>query len=234
MADKVDTIIGIFAIEMKPTGAKDPFGLRRASLGVLRIIIEAKINLDLKALLILAASQYSTDINAANAVDDTFDYIMERLKNYYQDQAVAIDVIDAVAAVKPTHPLDFEQRIKAVTAFSLLPEAKALAAANKRIGNILKKHTADIPNINISLLQEKAEQSLYHALMIQDEKVTQLFSNGEYEQALTSLASLRIVVDNFFDDVMVMVDDEALKGNRLALLKRLRNLFLHVGDLSRL
>jgi len=235
LADRLDTIMGIFAIDMKPTGSKDPFSLRRAALGALRIIIEGNLNLDLKALLNEAAKGLADKVDASNAVNDAFAFIMERLKAYYQDQGINSDTVNSVASLNPTHPLDFDQRLKAVAAFKKLPEAETLAAANKRISNILKKIDGKITSdVNESLLTEDAEKILYKAIQDQQSKIAPLYANGDYSTALSSLAVLREDVDNFFDNIMVMDEDTALKNNRLALLSQLRALFLEVADLSRL
>jgi len=235
LADRIDTLMGIFAIDMKPTGSKDPFSLRRAALGVLRIIIEGGLNLDLKAMLTEAANGLSDKVDATPAIEDTFAFIMERLKAYYQDQGISSDMVNAVASLSPTHPLDFDQRVKAVAKFAEMPESASLAAANKRIGNILKKVETEIPaQVDESLLNEAQEKTLYEAITAQQKIVQPLFTSGDYSAALSSLAILREDVDNFFDNIMVMDDNEALKNNRLALLSQLRNLFLDVADLSRL
>ncbi|MEH6455357.1 MAG: glycine--tRNA ligase subunit beta [Cocleimonas sp.] len=235
LADRLDTIMGIFAIDMKPTGSKDPFSLRRAALGALRIIIEGNLNLDLKALLTQAAAGLKDKIDANAAIEDAFAFIMERLKAYYQDQGINSDTVNSVASLSPTQPLDFHGRVKAVADFRNLAESESLAAANKRISNILKKVQTEIPSqINESLLNEDAEKALHEAIIAQQAKVQPLYENGDYSAALASLAVLREDVDNFFDNIMVMDDDEALKNNRLALLSQLRGLFLEVADLSRL
>ena len=235
LADRLDTLLGIFAIGMKPTGSKDPYALRRSAIGVLRILIEGQLSLDLKQLLNTAASQYKDEIKANEAVDDTFAFIMERLRAYYKDQGISADVIDAIASVDPQRPLDFDQRLKAVNAFRKLDAAEPLAAANKRIGNILKKSKDSLPNrVDTTLLVEEAEKALYQTVIDQTEKVTPLFNEAKYTEALSSLAALRDDIDNFFDHVMVMVEDHALKNNRLALLQQMRGLFLHVADVSRL
>ena len=235
LADKLDTLMGIFAIGMKPTGSKDPFSLRRAALGVLRIMIEGGLDLDLKALLEASANNLADKVDAKEAIDDTFDYIMERLRAYYQDQGIDAETVEAVASLHPTRPLDFDYRVKAVATFKSLPEAESLAAANKRISNILKKADGHIPaSVDTSLFKEPQETALYNAIQEQQRKVSPLFANGEYSGALSSLAGLRDNVDAFFDGVMVMTDDEKLKNNRLALLAQLRNLFLNIADLSRL
>jgi glycyl-tRNA synthetase beta chain len=235
LADKIDTLVGIFGIGQKPTGTKDPFALRRAALGVLRIIIERELPLDLKALYQFAADSLGDKLEDPAAVDSCFDYTLERLKAYYQDQGVAVDLIDAVLAQSPTSPLDFDKRIKAVTAFRQLDQAESLAAANKRIGNILKKVDGELPaGIDESLLREPAEKALYQQLKAMEPEVLEMFAAGDYEAALLRLAGLRESVDTFFDDVMVMVEDEAQRNNRLALLNQMRELFLRVADLSRL
>jgi glycyl-tRNA synthetase beta chain len=235
LADKIDTLMGIFAIDMKPTGSKDPFSLRRAALGVLRIIIEGNLKLDLKEILSQAASGLEDKVDASKAIDETFAYIMERLKAYYQDQGISSDTVNAVASLSPSSPLDFHHRVKAVADFRNLPESESLAAANKRISNILKKVETAIPEgVEKSLFIQDQEVRLYNAISEQQEIVKPLFAKGEYSAALTSLAALREDVDSFFDNVMVMDENEALKNNRLALLSQLRNLFLEVADLSRL
>ncbi len=235
LADRLDTLLGIFAIGMKPTGSKDPYALRRAAIGVLRILIEGELSLDLKQLLNSAANNFNDDIKADEAVNETFAFVMERLRAYYKDQGIAGSVVDAIASVNPQRPLDFDQRVKAVTEFRKLDAAEPLAAANKRIGNILKKVEGDIPQqVDTALLTEDAEKALYQTVLDQTEKVTPLFTEAKYTEALSSLAALRDDIDSFFDHVMVMVDDEALKNNRLALLQQMRGLFLHIADLSRL
>ena len=235
LADKIDTLMGIFAIGMKPTGSKDPFSLRRAALGVLRIMIEGELNLDLKTLLEKSASTLADKVDASASVDETLTYIMERLRAYYHDQGIGAETVAAVASLRPTRPLDFDQRLKAVADFNALPEAESLAAANKRIGNILKKIEGDIAvSVDESLFKEAQEKALYDTLKKQQERVEPLFAVGDYSSALKSLAGLRDDVDAFFDGVMVMADDEAIKNNRLALLSQLRNLFLNIADLSRL
>jgi glycyl-tRNA synthetase beta chain len=233
LADKIDTLVGIFAIGQKPTGTKDPFALRRAALGILRILIEAGINLDLKALLQQASDGLQPKVETGHVVESTFEYINERLRAYYQDQNISADVIDSVASVQPGSPLDFDYRIKAVSHFRQLGEAESLAAANKRIRNILKKNQENVSStVDPDLFQEQQEKALYDAMLAQKAKVEPLFQKGDYEAALVSLAELRKVVDDYFDEVMVMVDDEALRNNRLALLNQLREMFLNIADLS--
>lgn len=233
LAERLDTLAGIFGIGQKPTGAKDPFGLRRAALGALRLLIEKQLPLDLADLLDKAADSLTAQLGSKPATTETLDYILERLRGYYQEQGIGADVVEAVAALKPTQPLDFDRRVKAVAAFRQLSAAESLAAANKRISNILKKVDGELPEtVNADLLQLPAEQALAQAVQAQQDKVLPLFASGDYEAALLSLAELREPVDQFFDDVMVMADDVALKNNRLALLNSLRGLFLRVADLS--
>lgn len=233
LAERIDTLAGIFAIGQKPTGTKDPFGLRRLAVGVLRMLIEQKLALDLADLLDQAADNLTAQLGKKPDMQEALDYILERLRAYYQEQGINAELVEAVAALKPTQALDFEQRLKAVVAFRQLTAAESLAAANKRISNILKKVETAIPaEVNPSLLQESAEQALAASLQAQQTKVLPLFATGDYEQVLLSLAHLREPVDNFFNDVMVNTEDEALRNNRLALLNQLRGLFLRVADLS--
>ena len=235
LADRLDSMVGIFATGQQPTGVKDPFALRRAALGVIRICIEQQLDLDLETLLNAAADALGHKIDARSAVDEVFGYIMDRLLGYYQDKGVDIDLIDAVLATRPTRLLDLEQRIKACQAFRSLPEASSLTAANKRISNILKKTDEVIPEqVDISLLVDNAEKKLATVLNDLNTEVVPLMEAGDYTPALTRLAALRESVDAFFDEVMVMVDDDALRANRLALLRNLGSLFLRVADLSRL
>jgi glycyl-tRNA synthetase beta chain len=235
ISDKMDTLVGIFAIGQKPTGEKDPYALRRASLGILRTIIERKLNLDLKQLIAESAALLKDKVDASKVESDVFDYIIERLRAYYLDRNVSADVFDAVSALSPSRPLDFDKRIKAVTAFRELAEAESLAAANKRVGNILKKAATDgTSEVDESLLSEDAEKKLYQTLSALSQTVEPMFDSGDYETALSKLSSLRDPVDAFFDSVMVMADDEAIKNNRIALLNTMNQLFLRAADLSRL
>lgn len=235
ISDKLDTMVGIFAIGQKPTGEKDPYALRRASLGILRTIIERQLDLDLKQLITISADLLADKVDAAKVEQDVFDYILERLRAYYLDRGILPDVFDAVSALSPSRPLDFDNRIKAVTIFRGLAEAESLAAANKRVGNILKKSAGDnILTVDESLLSEDAEKKLYQSLTALSQTVEPMFDAGDYEAALSQLSSLRGPVDGFFDSVMVMVDDETIKNNRIALLNTMNQLFLRAADLSRL
>ncbi len=235
LADRIDTLVGIFAIGQKPTGEKDPFGLRRAALGVLRILIEGGIDLDLRRLLEKAAEALHDRVDAGDAVEPVLDFMLERLRAYYLDRGVRFDVFDAVEALRPTRPLDFDRRIRAVGEFLTLPEAESLAAANKRIRNILRKAEGVVSDsIDETRLEDPAEKALARRIDRAAAEVGPLFRAGDYEQALKALAGLREDVDRFFDEVMVMADDEELRRNRIALLNRLANLFLGAADLSRI
>ena len=235
LADKLDTLLGIFAIGQKPTGEKDPFALRRAALGALRILIECDLDLDLNTMLSYAAKAYAGQVEGEKAIEGVINFMLERLKVYYTSQGINVDVYDAVIALKPTRPLDFDKRIHAVNEFRKLDEAESLAAANKRIGNILKKVEGKLPNIvDANLLQEAAEINLNELLLKMSELVGPKLDTGHYSEALQELAGMRDTIDAFFDQVMVMADDEALKNNRIALLNQLHSLFIIAADLSRL
>jgi glycyl-tRNA synthetase beta chain len=236
LADRLDTLVGIFAIGEKPTGAKDPYGLRRAALGVLRILVERELDLDLEALIRAASEGYAdSDIKAAQAVGPVFDYMMERLRAYYTDRGIGVDVFEAVLACRPLRPLDFDRRVRGVEHFRSLPEAGSLAAAHKRIHNILKKVEGALPErIDPARMTEDAERLLHERLEDLRAITLPLFSEGRYTEGLAALAALREPVDRFFDTVLVMAEDEAVRNNRLALLNNLSGLFLEVADMSRL
>lgn len=235
LADRLDTLVGIFAIGQAPSGTRDPFALRRAALGVLRILIEGNLDLDLKDLLQHSAFHFSSSVKAAETVEPVFDFVMERLRGYYLEQDFRPDTFEAVLSCRPVRPLDFDRRIRAVTAFRQLPEAESLAAANKRIRNILKKIDGELPfEVCTDLLNEPAEQQLAGCLVELSSEVVPLMDNRLYDEALKRLAPLRQPVDTFFDEVMVMTDETQLRDNRLALLNELSSLFLRVADFSRL
>jgi glycyl-tRNA synthetase beta chain len=233
IADRLDSLVGLFGINQPPSGTRDPFALRRASLGVLRIIIERELPLDLQTCCEWAEENF-TVLTEQNTASTVVDYMLERFRAHYDEQGIGAEVYLAVHARRPTRPLDFDRRVKAVEAFRQLPEAQALAGANKRVSNILTKQGGDSvgETVDAGLLQDSAEKALAEQVDQQAAKVLPLFENGDYASALSSLASLRAPVDNFFDEVMVMADDEAVRNNRLALLNRLRNLFLRVADIS--
>lgn len=238
IADKMTTLVGIFGIGKKPTGTKDPFKLRRAAIGLLHIIIENGYTLDLKKLLTLTAKAFGACLTVKNVVVMVFEYILERLRVWYHDQGVPRSVIEAVLTYDSVHVdlYDIDRRIRAVQAFSQLPAATALCAANKRVFNILTKsaQTKPLPAVKTALLTAPAEQDLSSAI---DDKLAEcepLWQDRDYQQYLTRLATLREPVDTFFDHVLVMTDDQAIRQNRLALLQHLRQLFCRVADVSKL
>ncbi len=233
LADRLDSLVGLFAIDQPPSGTRDPFGLRRAALGVLRIIVERELTLDLAICAEWAAENYPT-LASAGTVDAVVDYVLDRFRAGFEEQGIPAEVFLAVHARRPTRPLDFDRRVQAVEAFRRLPAAQALAAANKRVSNILAKQgEADRGGeVDPTLLQEPAEKALAEAIQEQARRVTPLFAEGRYGDALSSLADLRECVDRFFDEVMVMAEDDGVRRNRLALLTELRNLFLQVADIS--
>jgi glycyl-tRNA synthetase beta chain len=244
IADKLDTVVGIFGIGQHPSGNKDPFALRRAALGLLRIIIENQLNVDLKDVIHKAAESFPANIwqNAKGkalakeqVLQQAFDFMMDRLQAYYRDSGVPPDVFEAVLAVSPTQPYDFDRRVRAVTSFLQLPEAESLAAANKRISNILKQaQVTEAPMWNAELLSAPQEEALADKMVDIGYKISPLLERLDYEAAMTNLAKLRGPVDQFFDHVMVMVEDETLRNNRLALLGQMRSMFMRIADLSRL
>ena len=234
LADKIDTLVGIFGIGQKPSGTKDPYALRRATLGILRIIIENGLAVDLRDLLDQAVQQLGERIDAGQ-VDEAFDFIKGRYRAMYQEQGIATPVILSVLAIDDAcrKPLDFDRRVKAVAEFQQREEAAALAAANKRVSNILAKLEGDAPEeIDGALLEDEAEQTLTNLVVASYEQSEPLLEKGDYQGVLEMLAELRDPVDVFFDTVMVMADDEAVRNNRLALLAFLRDLFLNVADIS--
>ncbi len=256
VADKLDTLAGIFAIGEKPSGTKDPFGLRRAAIGVVRLAIEKQLDLDLPALLALAVSLAGADIEKSAAAAgkpapalaveriaaELYDYVLERLRAYYLERteggtagSITTEMFDAVLATRPASPLDLDARIRALSSFLALPEAASLAAANKRVANILRKAGESAPaDVDESALQAPAERELFEAMRQRRDGVAAATTRKDYGGALTLLAQLRAAVDAFFDQVMVMDEDPRLRANRLALLAQMRALFAGVADLSRL
>jgi glycyl-tRNA synthetase beta chain len=238
LADKLDTLVGIFAIGQSPSGDKDPFALRRAALGVLRIIIEKDLDLDLDVIIKSAIKNYTYQRVPIHIEDTTtlvYEFILARLQVYYNNLGYAHDEIDAVLSLKPGNLQDADKRLRALAEFRKLPEAESLAAANKRISNILKKTRQDIPDKwNIFVLTDNEEKTLANTVDEMIPELEPLYEKHDYETAMKELAGLRQSVDDFFDEVMVMTEDETLRANRLALLTVIRNLFLRVADLSRL
>src|SRR5690606_31425076 len=235
LGDKLDTLVGIWGIGLAPTGDKDPFALRRAALGVARILVEHALPLDVLELLELAERQFAPGVIAASTVADVHAFLRDRLRSYLRDRDVAADEIEAVIASSPSRLDTIVPRLAAVRAFRQLPEAESLAAANKRIHNILKKATdphAAAPQPE--LLQEPAEQALHDTLQSLAPGIDAHMQARRYTEALSALAGARNAVDRFFDEVMVMTDDAAVRANRLALLGALEDLMNRVADISRL
>ncbi|HHF0415443.1 TPA: glycine--tRNA ligase subunit beta [Haemophilus influenzae] len=232
LADKFDTLTGIFGIGQAPKGSADPFALRRAALGALRIIVEKNLPLDLEDLVKKSAALFGDKLTNQNVVADVVDFMLGRFRAWYQDEGIAVDVIQAVLARRPTRPADFDARVRAVSHFRTLDSAEALAAANKRVSNILAKAGAAIGEINLTACVEPAEKALAEAVLALRTEVQPLIAQGDYTTVLDKLANLRAPVDNFFDNVMVNAEDPALRQNRLAILNTLQGLFLQVADIS--
>ena len=232
LADKFDTLTGIFGIGQAPKGSADPFALRRAALGALRIIVEKNLPLDLEDLVKKSATLFGDKLTNQNVVADVVDFMLGRFRAWYQDEGIAVDVIQAVLARRPTRPADFDARVRAVSHFRTLDSAEALAAANKRVSNILAKADAAIGEINLTACVEPAEKALAEAVLALRTEVQPLIAQGDYTAVLDKLANLRAPVDNFFDNVMVNAEDPALRQNRLAILNTLQGLFLQVADIS--
>ena len=232
LADKFDTLTGIFGIGQAPKGSADPFALRRAALGALRIIVEKNLPLDLEDLVKKSAALFGDKLTNQNVVTDVVDFMLGRFRAWYQDEGIAVDVIQAVLARRPTRPADFDARVRAVSHFRTLDSAEALAAANKRVSNILAKADAAIGEINLTACVEPAEKALAEAVLALRTEVQPLIAQGDYTAVLDKLANLRAPVDNFFDNVMVNAEDPALRQNRLAILNTLQGLFLQVADIS--
>lgn len=232
LADKFDTLTGIFGIGQAPKGSADPFALRRAALGALRIIVEKNLPLDLEDLVKKSAALFGDKLTNQNVVADVVDFMLGRFRAWYQDEGIAVDVIQAVLARRPTRPADFDARVRAVSHFRTLDSAEALAAANKRVSNILAKADAAIGKINLTACVEPAEKALAEAVLALRTEVQPLIAKGDYTAVLDKLANLRAPVDSFFDNVMVNAEDPALRQNRLAILNTLQGLFLQVADIS--
>lgn len=230
IADKMDSLVGIFGIGQAPKGDKDPFALRRAAIGALRIMVEKQLPLDLIELIEFSKTTFGDKLTQASVSDEVLDFLLGRFRAWYEGEGFGVDVIQAVLARRPTDPADFDRRVKAVAEFRKLDAALALAAANKRVANILAKVTEAIPeSVNSALLSEEAEQALYKAIVAEQAYQATVSS---YAEGLSHLAAMRDVVDQFFDKVMVNADDAAVRLNRQALLQQLRELFLRVADIS--
>jgi glycyl-tRNA synthetase beta chain len=230
IADKMDSLVGIFGIGQAPKGDKDPFALRRAAIGALRIMVEKQLPLDLLELIEFSKTTFGDKLTQASVSDEVLDFMLGRFRAWYEGEGFGVDVIQAVLARRPTNPADFDRRVKAVAEFRKLDAALALAAANKRVANILAKVTEAIPqSINSALLSEEAEQALYKTIVAEQAYQATVSS---YAEGLSHLAAMRDVVDQFFDKIMVNADDAAVRLNRQALLQQLRELFLRVADIS--
>lgn len=233
LADKIDTLVGIFGIGQTPKGDKDPFALRRASIGILRIIVEKALPLDLVDLVEASIQTFGDKVNADGLKDNVIDFILARFKAWYAEQGIAGSIVQAVLVNRPTRPADFAARVEAVKSFNSLDAAEALAAANKRVANILRKNPDDIGDlINPELLIEPAESKLAQSLNSIEKQVRAYVEQSDYTAALNVLAELKLPIDEFFENVMVMADDQNIKTNRLTLLAKLRELFLCCADIS--
>ena len=233
ISDRIDTLAGIFATGKKPTGIKDPYALRRAALGIIRIAIKGQIDFDLPALLSHAVNLLPNTLDTSSTTAEVEEFIYERLRGYFNETGYQLDTIDAVRNVGPASLVDFHRRVQAVHEFRKLPEADSLAAANKRIRNILKK-IDDITDLQIDnrLLGDGAERNLYENLIAMEKSVAPVIADGEYSKALTSLATLKSTIDLFFDDVMVMDEADDIRNNRIALVSRVKNQFAAIADIS--
>lgn len=233
LADKLDTLVGIFGIGQVPKGDRDPFALRRAALGLLRTLVERELSLDLHELLAASVEGFGDKLSNSTVANDVFEFLLGRFRPWYQDQGISVDVIQSVLARSPSKPTDFDQRVKAVQSFKSMDSAASLAAANKRVGNILAKSDEEISgNVDEALLQEESETTLYRLVNQTEGVVKPLIADGKYNDALTHLSELKEPVDAFFEHVMVNADDDKVRINRLNLLFRLRQLFLEIADIS--
>ncbi|WP_213153179.1 glycine--tRNA ligase subunit beta [Pseudomonas carnis] len=233
IADKLDTLVGIFGIGMLPTGSKDPYALRRAALGVLRILIDKKLDLDLTQAVVFAVSQFGTKVKQAGLAEQVLEFVFDRLRARYEDEGVDVSVYLSVRALQPGSALDFDQRVQAVQAFRKLPEADALAAVNKRVSNLLSKaDNLGSAEVDPGLFADAKEFSLNSAIAKAENAVKPLIAERDYAQALARLASLREPVDAFFEAVMINADDAGVRKNRYAMLARLRGLFINIADIS--
>ncbi len=233
IADKLDTLVGIFGIGMLPTGSKDPYALRRAALGVLRILIDKKLDLDLTQAVVFAVGQFGTKVKQAGLAEQVLEFVFDRLRARYEDEGVDVSVYLSVRALQPGSALDFDQRVQAVQAFRKLPEAGALAAVNKRVSNLLSK-ADNLGNADVdpSLFDDAKEFSLNSAIAKAENAVKPLIAERNYAEALARLASLREPVDAFFEAVMINAEEAGVRKNRYAMLARLRGLFINIADIS--
>jgi glycyl-tRNA synthetase beta chain len=234
LADKLETLVGIWGIGLQPTGDKDPFALRRHALGILRMLIEKRLPLSLNKLLSDSAQLFAGNAQFKDPNADALSFMFDRLRGLLRERGFTQNEVEAVVAQNPDTLDNIIERLNAVKAFAALPEAESLAAANKRITNILKKSAGAAGNIQSGLLKEAAEEGLYSAMTKLKPQVDAAFAKGDFTGTLQSLAHLRNNVDAFFNDVMVMAEDEQLRNNRLALLSNLHNMMNRVADISKL
>lgn len=236
LAEKIDTLVGVFGINQPPTGDKDPFALRRAALGIIRVLIEKSLDLDIRTLLEFSVEQYGTLLSNPETIEHIIYFIQERLKPWYQDQGISYDVFSAVATLGSSRIYDMHRRILAVQAFKQLPDAESLSVANKRVSNILAKYDneLDVQEVNDSLFETNVERELANQLDKQSKSLVPLYQAARYSEVLSELSHLRKPVDDFFDHVMVMTEDKSRRENRLLMLKKLRALFLQVADIAML
>lgn len=235
LADRLDTLVGLFAINQPPTGSKDPFALRRAALGVLRILVEHELPLDLADLLEVAASNYGELPAIDTAASDVFEFMLERFRFWFEEESISAEVYLSVHALKPRVPLDFVRRARAVAGFAAQDASTALIAGNKRVSNILSKLEGEISlTVNEAILEDQAEKALYGALTRLNAEVEAKVGLADYQGALSALSQLRTPIDRFFEEVRVMADDEAVRVNRLAILANLRGQFMSIADISQL
>lgn len=234
VSDKLDTIVSLFGINQPPTGSKDPFGLRRSAIGILRILIENELDLDILKTIDFSVRAYKNIELEPNTTAHVFEFFLDRFRSLYQEAGISSTVFESVFVLKPTRPLDFHHRVQAVQSFTKLTEAQALASANKRVSNLLSKQqpTDSLPKCKISLLREPAEHELYQAIQSKKVEVAPLIEKGDYTMCLRSLSTLKTSVDAFFDSVLVIHEDDMIRINRLALLHQLRDLFLKTADIS--
>lgn len=234
IADKLDTLVGIFGISMLPSGSKDPYALRRAALGILRILLEKQLELNLADMVANSIALYGQSLDNSQVAGQVLDFIFDRLRARYEDEGINLTTYNAVRALKPSSPLDFEQRVQAVEYFRKMPEAQALSFANKRVYNILEKvDQTKIPaTVNPALLLDKQENALFTQLKKLADIVPKLSAARKYTEALEHLASLQIFLEDFFEHVFVNVDDSMVRANRYALLARIRQLFMGIADIS--
>jgi glycyl-tRNA synthetase beta chain len=234
LADKLETLVGIWGIGLQPTGDKDPFALRRHALGVLRMLIEKRLPLSISGLLADAVAQFASVANFKDPTGEVTAFMLDRLRGILRERGFSPNEIEAVVAQNPDRLDDIVQRLEAVKAFAALPESASLAAANKRISNILKKTEASASAVDKGLFKEAAEENLYAAIQRAKPEVDAAFASGDFTGTLKAMAGLRDSVDAFFNDVMVMAEDEKLQNNRIALLSELHGMMNRVADISKL